>query len=326
MRAVRIHQHGGPAAMSLDDIDDPTPGDGQVVVRVEAAGVNFIDTYQRSGTYPLDLPSGLGLEAVGEVTAVGAGVTDRQVGQRVGFTDQLGAYAQAIAVPADRTVVVPRDLDSDVACALLLQGMTAHYLSHSTYPLGRDDTALVYAASGGVGRLLVQLATRRGARVIACTSTQEKADDARALGASDVIRYRDGDEVVDVGAATRELTDGRGVDVVYDSVGATTFDHSLRALARRGTLVLYGAASGPVPPVDLQTLAQHGSLFTTRPKLFDYIVDADELAWRAGALFDLARQGDLDVRVHGAYPLADVADAHRDLESGTTSGKLLLHP
>lgn len=326
MRAVRITRPGGPEVLDLVDVEDPTPGAGEVVVQVERAGVNFIDTYHREGRYPLELPSGLGLEGVGTVAAVGEGVRHRQVGDRVGFSDQLGAYAQTVAVPAERTVPVPDDLDADVACALLLQGMTAHYLAHSTYPLDEADTALVYAASGGVGRLLTQLAARRGARVLACTSTAAKADDARALGADEVIRYRDGDEVVDVAAAVHELTGGRGVDVVYDSVGATTFEHSLRALTRRGTLVLYGASSGPVPPVDLQVLAQHGSLFVTRPKLFDYVVDGDELAWRAGSLFDLARHGDLDVRIHGTYPLADVAAAHRDLEGGGTSGKLLLAP
>lgn len=326
MRAVRIHQHGDPEVLRLEEVDDPTPGAGQVVVAVRSAGINFIDTYQRRGAYPMSLPTGLGLEGVGEVVAVGPDVTDRAVGDVVGFTDQLGAYAQRHVVAADRTVRVPAELDTDVACALLLQGMTAHYLSHSVHPLGSDDTAVVYAAAGGVGRLLVQLAARRGARVLACTSTAEKADEARALGADDVILYRDGDRIVDVAAAVRDRTDGRGADVVYDSVGATTFDHSLRALRPRGMLVLYGQSSGPVPPVDLQTLAAHGSLVVTRPKLFDFIAGTSELAWRAGALFDLAVNGNLDVHLHGSYPLDEVARAHHDLERGTTHGKLVLRP
>lgn len=326
MRAVQVHEPGGPEALQVTEVDDPAPAAGQAVVAVEAAGVNFIDTYQRSGAYPLDLPATLGLEAVGTVTAVADDVTDVRVGDRVGVLDQLGAYAEQVAVDASRAVPVPAELDADVACALLLQGTTAHYLATSTAPLGSDDTVLVYAASGGVGRLLVQLAVRRGARVLAATSSAAKADDARSLGASEVIRYRDGDEVIDVAAAVRELTDGRGVDVVYDSVGATTFDHSLRSLRPRGLLALYGQSSGPVPPVDLQELNRHGSLYVTRPSLFAYVADRDELTSRTDELFALAAAGDLDVHVGGRYPLDDAAAAHRDLTSGATSGKLLLHP
>lgn len=326
MQAVRVHRPGGPESLQVDEVDEPSPGSGEVAVRVEAAGVNYIDTYQRSGAYPLDLPATLGLEGVGEVLAVGSDVRGVGVGDRVGWADQLGSYADQVVVAADRTVRVPVDLDAEVATALLLQGMTAHYLAHSTYPLDGDDTALVYAAAGGVGRLLVQLAKRRGARVLACTSSEEKAEQVRALGADEVIRYRDGDQVIDVAAAVRDLTDGAGVQVVYDSVGAATFDHSLRSLAPRGTLVLYGQSSGPVPPLDLQQLNTHGSLFVTRPSLFAYVADHDELGWRAGALFELARTGQLEVRVHDRYPLTAAADAHRDLESGTTTGKLLLRP
>jgi NADPH2:quinone reductase len=249
-------------------------------------------------------------------------VTAVRPGDAVAFSDQRGAYAELVAVDAVRTVRVPPDLDVEMVAAVMLQGMTAHYLSHSTYALGEDDTALVYAAAGGVGRLLVQLATRRGARVLACTSTEAKATEARRLGADEVIFYRD-ESVPD---RVRELTDGRGVQVVYDSVGADTFEDSLRSLATRGTLVLFGQSSGAVPPVDLQTFNRHGSLFATRPSLGAYTVTHDELAWRAGTLFELLRSGDLDVAVHDRYPLADAARAHTDLESGTTSGKLLLVP
>jgi NADPH:quinone reductase len=324
MRAVRIHTTGDPQVLRIDEVSDPTPGPGEVVVRVAAAGVNFIDTYQRSGAYPLDLPSGLGLEGAGEVTAVGAGVDPAIVGRNVAWTDALGSYAEQVRVPADRIVAVPEGVDPELAAALMLQGLTAHYLSHSTFALGRDDTALVYAAAGGVGRLLVQLALRRGARVIALTSTAEKEAEVRRLGAEDVIRYRD--EGVVISDEVRRLTGGRGVQVVYDSVGADTFEESLRSLAPRGTLVLFGQSSGKVPPVDLQLLNQHGSLYVTRPSLGAYTATRDELVWRASALLDLVASGDLDVAVHDRYPLEDAARAHRDLVSGSTSGKLLLVP
>lgn len=322
MRAIRFEEYGGPEVLRVESVDDPTPGPGQVLVRVAAAGVNFIDTYQRGGNYPLQLPSGLGLEGAGEVIAVGDGVDDARVGRTVAWVDALGSFAELVVVDADRAVEVPDDLAPELGAAVMLQGITAHYLSHSTYALGEGDTCLVYAAAGGVGRLLVQLAKRRGARVLACTSTEEKAAEVRALGADEVLFYRD----VDVPAAVREFTDGRGVPVVYDSVGADTFEDSLDCLALRGTMVLYGAASGPVPPVDLQTLAAHGSLFVTRPSIGAYTATADELAWRAGALFDLLRAGELDLRIHDRYPLEDTAQAHTDLESGTTTGKLLVIP
>ncbi len=324
MRAIRVHEAGDPDVMRVEDVADPSPGPGEVVVRVAAAGVNFIDTYQRSGAYPLDLPSALGLEGAGEVVATGDGVDDALVGRRVAWTGALGSYAEQVVVPADQAVRVPGEVDLDLAAALMLQGLTAHYLSHSTYPLGRDDTALVYAAAGGVGRLLCQLALRRGARVIGLTSTDEKEAEVRRLGVQDVIRYRD--EGVVISDEVRRLTDGRGVQVVYDSVGADTFEQSLRSLAPRGTLVLFGQSSGPVPPVDLQTLNQHGSLFVTRPSLGAYTATSDELHWRASALFDLVAAGDLDVAVHDRYPLDEAARAHTDITSGTTSGKLLLVP
>jgi len=320
MRAIRFSAHGGSEVLELVDVATPTPGPGQLLVDVEVAGVNFIDTYHRTGLYPLPLPSGLGLEAVGTIVAVGDGVTDRSVGQRVAWADQLGSYAQQHAVAAARTVVLPDGLDAGTACALMLQGMTAHYLTFSTFPLGKEHTALVFAAAGGVGRILVQLAVQRGARVLACTSTPEKADAVRALGAHEVIAYRD----VDVAATVRGLTDGHGVDVVYDSVGASTWQASLDSLRPRGTAVFYGNASGPVPPVELGLLNAKGSLYVTRPKLADYVATPEELGWRAGALFGLAAAGHLDVAVHARYPLADIRTAHDDLESGTTSGKLLV--
>ena len=322
VRAIRIESNGGPEVLNVQDVAPPTPAADQVLVEVAAAGVNFIDIYQRDGTYPLDLPTVLGLEGAGTVVAVGDEVTDRQVGDRVAWCDTLGSYADQVAVAADRTVVVPADIDPGVAAAVMLQGMTAHYLTHSTYTLGRDDTALVYAAAGGVGRTLVQLAKRRGARVLACTSTEAKAQDVRSLGADEIVFYRD----VDVPDTVAELTDGHGVDVVYDSVGQATFDDSLSCLKPRGLMVLYGASSGPVPPVDPQVLNRSGSLYLTRPGLPNYIATTDELAWRAGALFDLLNAGQLDVAIHDRYPLEAAADAHRDLAAGTTSGKLLLTP
>lgn len=322
MRAIRIETTGGPEVLELADLPEPEPGPKEVLVTVAAAGVNFIDTYQRSGIYPLELPTRLGLEGAGTITAVGAEVSDRRVGEVVAWSDALGSYADQVVVAADRTVPVPADIDPVLAAAVMLQGMTAHFLANSTYQLNRDDTVLVYAAAGGVGRILVQLAKRRGARVLACTSTQEKADAVRALGADEVVFYRE----VDVPETVRSLTGGTGVDVVYDSVGQATFWDSLRSLRPRGLMVLYGASSGPVPPIDLQELNRHGSLYATRPGLANYVATSDELTWRAGALFDLMRAGQLEVAIHGRYPLPEAARAHADIESGTTAGKLLLEP
>jgi NADPH:quinone reductase len=322
VRAIRIESNGGPDVLDVQEIDEPTPGAGEVLVEVTAAGVNFIDTYQRSGQYPLELPAGLGLEGAGTVTAVGDGVSGRQVGDRVAWAFSRGSYAEKVAVEAERSVPVPDEVPLDVAAALMLQGMTAHFLTQSTYKLGRDDTILVFAAAGGVGRLLVQLAKRRGARVLACTSTEAKAEEVRALGADEIVFYRD----VDVPETVHELTGGAGVDVVYDSVGQATFESSLASLKTRGLMVLFGASSGPVPPVDLQVLNQHGSLYVTRPSLFHYVATPDELGWRAGALFDLVKADQLEVKIHDRYPLVDAGRAHTDLESGTTSGKLLLIP
>ena len=320
MRAVRFSTAGGPEVLEVADVASPTPGPGEVLVDVEYAGINFIDTYHRSGLYPLPLPSGIGLEGVGTVVALGEGVTIRQVGQRVAWSDTIGSYAEQVAVRADRCFLVPDGVDGPTACALALQGMTAHYLAFSTFPLGKEHTALVYAAAGGVGRILVQLAVQRGARVLACTSTEEKAAAVRALGAHEVIPYRD----VDVAATVRELTGGVGADVVYDSVGAATWRSSLDSLRPRGLAVFYGNASGPIPAFDLLELNRRGSLFVTRPKLLDHVATVEELSWRAGALHGLVTSGNLDVAIHATYPLAEAAQAQRDLESGTTSGKLLL--
>jgi NADPH:quinone reductase len=320
MRAVRFDETGGPDVLRVAEVPDPEPGPGEVLVEVAAAGVNFIDTYQRSGAYPVELPRTPGSEGAGTIVAVGPEVAHRQVGERVAWTDGPGSYAERVVLQAERSVPVPTAVPDDLAAAVMLQGMTAHYLASSTHRLTRDDTALVYAAAGGVGRLLVQLAKRRGARVLACTSTDEKEAEVRRLGADEVVRYRD----VDVVETVHELTGGRGVDVVYDSVGADTFDASLRSLRPRGLMVLFGQSSGPVPPLDLQELNRRGSLFITRPSLFHHVTTPDELEWRAGAVLDLVAAGDLDVRVHDRYPLEDAARAHADLESGTTSGKLLL--
>lgn len=322
MRAIQLTTPGGPEVLEVVEVPVPEAGPDEVVVEVAAAGVNFIDTYQRSGAYGIDLPGGLGLEGAGSVVAVGAQVTSRQVGDVVAWADARGSYAERVAVPAGRTVRVPDGVRVEDAAAVMLQGMTAHYLTHSTSALRTGDEILVYAAAGGVGRLLVQLALRRGARVIAATSTHAKAELVRALGADEVLLYRD----VDVAARVRELTGGAGVDVVYDSVGQATFDTSLRCLRPRGLMVLYGASSGPVPPVDLQVLNRHGSLFATRPSLFHHVATTDELEWRATSLFELLRRGDLELAIHDRYPLEAAGQAHRDLESGTTTGKLLVVP
>jgi len=322
MRAILLETHGGPEVLRVAEVPDPTPAPDEVLVEVAAAGVNFIDTYQRSGQYDIDLPGGLGLEGAGVVVAVGAGVTSRQVGDLVAWSDRRGSYAERVCVQAARCVRVPAGVEPEQAAALMLQGMTAHYLTHSTRSLRAGDTVLAFAAAGGVGRLLVQLAVRRGARVIAATSTPQKAAEVRALGADEVILYRD----VDVHQTVRELTGGEGVDVVYDSVGLATYESSLRSLKPRGLFVLYGASSGPVPPIDLQILNRHGSLFATRPSLFHYVGTTDELEWRANSLFDLVRSEALELKIDGRYPLAETASAHRDLESGTTSGKLLVLP
>jgi len=322
MKAIRVHQFGGPEALHYEEVPLPEPGAGQARVSIEAAGVNFIDVYHRTGSYPGQLPITPGVEGAGVVDAVGSGVSDLKPGDRVAYALQQGAYAQYAVVPAAKLVPIPDGLDTRAAAAVMLQGMTAHYLSHSTYPLQPGDSALVHAAAGGVGLLLVQMAKRRGARVIGTVSTQEKARLAREAGADEVILYTQ----ADFEAETRRLTDDRGVNVVYDSVGQATFDQSLNCLKPRGFLVLYGASSGPVPPFDLQILNRKGSLFTTRPSLGHYIADRAELLARSGDLFQWMAAGELKVRIHEAFPLAQAAEAHRQLEGRKTMGKLLLIP
>jgi len=323
MRAIRVAAPGGPEALALVDVPAPEPGPGEVVVAVEAAGVNFIDVYHRLGRYPLQLPAAIGVEGAGTVRAAGPGVTTPAVGARVAWIGVQGSYAEQVVVPAERAVVLPEAIPTATAAAVLLQGLTAHVLTHTTRPLGPADTALVWAAAGGVGRLLVRFARQRGARVIACVSSDDKATEASRLGAELVIVTGDG---VDVAAEVRRATDGRGVEVVYDSVGAASITASLDACARRGLVVSYGQASGPVPPIDVLELMRRGSLFLTRPSLFDHVVEPDELRARAAELFDAVLDGTLDVAVHARLPLVDAPEAHRALESRATTGKLLLLP
>lgn len=322
MRAIRVHETGGPEVLRPGDVTAAEPGEGEARVRVSAAGVNYIDTYHRTGLYPKDLPFTPGVEGAGVVDAVGPGVEHVEVGDRVAWAMGPGSYAEVAVVHAWRLIRVPEAVDLDIAAALLLQGMTAHYLAASTFPLESDDVALVHAAAGGVGLLLVQLAKLRGATVIGTCSTADKAERARGAGADHVIRYTETDfrrEVMD-------LTGGRGVGVVYDGVGQATFRDSLASLRPRGMLVLYGQASGPVAPLDPAELARGGSLFLTRPSLAEYTADREELEWRAGEVLGAVEAGELDVRIHEILPLAEAARAHRMLEGRETSGKLLLRP
>lgn len=322
MRAIRIHAPGGPDALRVEDIPVPAPGPGQALIRVEAAGVNFIDVYHRTGLYRQNLPLTLGREAGGTVEAVGPGVTTVRQGDRVASETAIGAYAEYALVPADRLVPLPDRVSTRLAAAVMLQGLTAHYLVHTTYPLRHGDACLVHAAAGGVGLLLCQMASRKGARVIATVSTEEKAALAREAGAAEVILYTREEFV----PAVRRLTGGAGVRVVYDSVGRTTFLGSLDCLAPRGMLVLYGQSSGPVEPFDPQLLAQRGSLFLTRPTLAHYTAARAELLERAGEVLGDVADGALQVRVGREFPLAQAADAHRELEGRRTTGKVLLVP
>jgi NADPH2:quinone reductase len=322
MKAVRIHTFGGPDVLTYEEVELPEPGPGQVRVRIEAAGVNFIDIYQRTGLYAVQRPVTAGQEAAGVVDALGPEVTGLQVGQRVAYSSQQGAYAE-FAVVADSAVVpIPDGVETRTAAAVMLQGMTAHYLAKSTYPLQSGETALIHAASGGVGLLLVQIAKRQGARVIGTASTQEKADLARAFGADDMILYTQTDFAEEI----MRLTGGGGVHVVYDSVGKTTFDGSLDVLRPRGYLVLFGQSSGPVPPVDPRTLNRKGSLYLTRPTLRHYTATREELLWRSGELFRWIEDGELQVRIDRTFALSAAADAHRTMEGRQTKGKLLLIP
>lgn len=322
MKAIRVHDYGGQEVLRYEDVDQPQPQAGQALVKIEAAGVNFIDVYQRSGQYKLPLPLTLGSEASGVVEAVGADVDDLKPGDRVAFAGQIGAYAEYIAVPAARLVPIPDAVDSATAAATMLQGMTAHYLAYSTFPIQAGQQVLIHAAAGGVGLLLVQIAKQLGAFVIGTVSTDEKAELARGAGADAIIRY----DQQDFAAETRRLTDGQGVHVVYDSVGKTTFEGSLNSLRPRGYQVLFGQSSGAVPPVDPQILNAKGSLFLTRPTLANYVADREELLWRARDLFEAVTAGKLNVRIDRQVPLAETADAHRALESRATAGKVLLIP
>ena len=320
MRHIQVSKHGGPEELKLVDSPTPKPGPGQALVKIAASGVNFIDVYFRTGLYKADLPISLGSEASGVVEAIGPGVTEVAPGDRVAYAMARGSYAEYALVPAAMLVKLPDHLDLQTAAAAMLQGMTAHYLTHSTYPLKAGETCLVHAAAGGAGGLTVQMAKMIGARVIGTVSTQEKARIAREHGADEVILYTEQEFDVEV----KRLTAGRGVDVVYDSVGKSTFDKSLNSLRPRGLMALFGQSSGPVPPTDLNILNGKGSLFVTRPSLGHYVAQRDELLWRAGDVLQWLEQGKLKLRIDRSYPLAEAAAAHRDLEGRKTAGKLLL--
>jgi NADPH2:quinone reductase len=320
MKAIQIEKHGGPEVMSYTDVPEPSPGPGEVLVKLAAAGVNFIDTYQRTGLYPVKLPRILGLEGAGSVEAVGDGVTSFKAGDRVAYTNVPFSYAEKVVVPADTLLKVPDDVDSPTAAAALLQGMTAHYLSESTYPIAKGDTVLIHAAAGGVGLLLVQMAKRRGARVLGTVSTEEKAALAREAGADLAINYTEEDFV----EVVKRETDGRGLPVVYDSVGQSTFMKSLDCLRLRGMLVSFGQSSGKIPEFDPATLGQKGSLYLTRPSLFHYVANREDLERRGSDVFSWIASGKLDVRVGTKLPLSEARKAHELLEGRQTTGKVIL--
>ncbi|MFB3902215.1 MAG: quinone oxidoreductase [Acidobacteriota bacterium] len=322
MKAIRVHQAGGPEVLKLEDIPAPRLSPGEVLVKLRASGVNFIDTYHRQGLYKLKLPFVPGMEGAGEVAGVAADVTDLKPGDRVAYAMSIGSYAEQVAVPASKLVRLPSGVDFETAAAAMLQGMTAHYLTKSTFVLKPGHAALVHAAAGGVGLLLVQVARLLGATVFGTVSTEEKAKLAREAGADHVILYtRD-----DFEAGIKRLTSGRGVDVVYESVGRATFEKSLNCLKPRGFLVLYGQSSGPVPPFDPQILNARGSVYLTRPSLNHYLATRDELDTRAADLFAWIREGRIKLRIGSRYRLEEAAQAHRDLEARETTGKLLLIP
>lgn len=322
MKAIRVAVPGGPEAMRLEEISEPTPRAGQAVIRVDAAGVNFIDVYHRSGQYTAPLPLTPGTEAAGTVTAVGPDVVEVRVGDRVASASVQGAYAEYAAASADRLVILPRGVSTREGAAAMLQGMTAHYLATSTYPLQAGDACVVHAAAGGVGLLLCQIATMRGARVIGTVSTREKAELAREAGADATIDYTHQDFAVEV----KRLTGGAGVQVVYDSVGKTTFARSLDCLVPRGMMVLFGQSSGPVGPIDPQLLNQKGSLYLTRPTLAHYVATRADLLARAGDILRWIGDGRLRLRIGAEFPLAEASEAHRMLEGRQTTGKVLLIP
>jgi NADPH2:quinone reductase len=323
MKAIQVNEHGGPEVLSYEDVPIPEPGPGEARVRLAAAGVNFIDVYQRMGLYPIETPFTLGQEGAGEVDAVGEGVEHLSAGDHVAFANVMGAYAEQVVAPADKLVPFNVTLvEARVAAAVMLQGMTAHYLTHSTFPLQEGQTALVHAAAGGVGLLLVQMAKMRGATVIGTAGSEEKAQLAKGAGADEVIVYTEQDFVEE----TRRITGGEGVHVVYDGVGQATFEGGLDCLRPRGYMVLFGASSGPVPPFDIQTLNRKGGLFLTRPSLWQYTATREELLWRAESVLSWIGNNTLEVRIGGTYSLSDAAQAHRDLEGRKTTGKLLLIP
>jgi len=321
MKSIRVHEVGGPDVLRFEEIPLSSPGPGQALVKIEAIGLNFIDCYFRAGLYKTALPFIPGMEAAGTITATATDVTEFRIGDRVAYAPHIGAYAEYAAVPAERLVRLPSGLDSRSAAAVMLQGMTAHYLALSTYPLKKGDTALVHAAAGGVGLLLIQIAKIRGARVFGTVSTPEKAALALEAGAEEVIRYTEKDFEAEV----MRLTNGKGVNVVYDSVAKTTFDKSLNCVGMRGVLALFGQSSGPVPPVDPARLGKNG-VFLTRPSLGHYTATRAELLQRAGDLFDWIATGKLKLRISQTLPLKDAAEAHRLLEGRKTTGKVLLIP
>jgi len=322
MKAIRVHQFGGPEVLSYEEIPLPEPGKGQARVKIEAIGLNYVDIYHRTGLYPLKLPLTLGMEAAGVIDAVGPDVSEVKKGDRVAYAMEPGSYADYAVTSAWKLVPVPLGIESRIAAAVMLQGMTAHYLTHHTYPLKKGDTALVHAAAGGVGLLLVQVAKRLGATVFGTVSTEEKARLVREAGADEVILYSQTDFLAEV----KRLTNGRGVHVVYDSVGQSTFEKSLDCLRPRGYLILFGQSSGPVPPFNLGALAAKGSLFVTRPTLIHYGSNREELLQRANDLFNWIAAGELKLRIDKTLPLAEAAEAHRLLESRKTAGKVVLIP
>ena len=322
MKAIRIHAAGGPEALQLDDIPSPSPKAGEALVKVDAAGLNYIDVYFRTGMYKAELPLTIGMEAGGTVTAVGANVSEVKVGDKVAYTGVAGAYAEQAVVPSSKLVVLPAGVSTKQGAAAMLQGITAHYLATSTYPLKRGDTCLVHAAAGGVGLLLCQIAKLRGARVIGTVSTDEKATLAREAGADETIIYTQQDFEAEV----KRMTAGKGVQVVYDAVGKTTWDKSLNSLAPRGLIALYGQSSGPIGQIDPQIFNAKGSLFMTRPSLGHYTATREELLQRAGEVLGWVRDGKLKLRMEFEFPLKDAAEAHRALEGRKTTGKVLLTP
>ena len=322
MKAIRISEYGGPEVLSLEEIDTPEPGEGQVRIKIEAAGLNFIDTYHRTGLYPLELPLTLGLEGAGVVDAVGAGVANLSSGDRVAWKSVSGSYAEYVIAKEADVVKIPDNVETKTAAAVMLQGLTAHYLSNSTYPLSENDTCLIHAAAGGVGLLLVQMAKMRGARVFGTTSTPEKAELARNAGADEVILYTEQDFETEV----KRLTDDQGLNVVYDSVAKATWEKSINCLKPRGYMVFFGNASGPVPPIDPLLLSQKGSIFMTRPTLNSYTLTQEEYLGRTNDIMNWIGSGKLNVRIGEEHPLADAAEAHRRLEGRKTTGKVLIIP